>query len=598
MILKEKRLLERFTAVGARALQTDGSQASTSLVIEFTMEEGMLIPCITNRGDTPVALREIVLAEIAHGLPADTPLHGEGFAMFSGAIGTINKPRNLDSLSDAAHYRLPSLDGSHRAYNVLQLGPVDGCFLLLGAASCRRFHVALDINARILRVSVLAEGLTLGPGETWQLEEIFSGQGPDSGTLLDGFAARLAVNHPHPAFPEPPIGWCSWLSYGPSINADIIRLNLDALRQNAPEFRFIQIDDGYQPWMGDWLEPKPVFPDGIGPLANSITQAGFLPAIWVAPFIASPESRLFRENPGWFIKDEDGNPLRSDAVTFGGWRQGPWYMLDGTHPDARVYLGHVFRTFRSWGITYFKLDANLWGAFPAGCRHDPHATSVEAYRRGMEAILEAVGADSFLLGCNHPVWPSLGLIHGARTSNDISYTPSSIRCVASQNIRRNWMNGRLWWNDPDTLQLRARDAKPDVMGPDGKVREGTADPAAFSFHFAATLASGGLLLAGDCMADYGPEEWRRLRIALAAPRSSARFADNSLGMGWTDTPSGERWVFLLNWDKAPARRELTGLDAAAIVTDPVAGAVIPTSGGRLEVELPPFSGLVLVITPE
>ncbi len=44
---------------------------------------------------------------------------------------------------------------------------------------------------------------------------------------------------------------------------------------------------------------------------------------------------LHREHPEWFMKDETGQPLRSDKVTFGGKRNGPWYALDGTHPGAR-----------------------------------------------------------------------------------------------------------------------------------------------------------------------------------------------------------------------------------------------------------------------
>ena len=60
-----------------------------------------------------------------------------------------------------------------------------------------------------------------------------------------------------------------------------------------------------------------------------------------------------------------------------------------------------------WGCTYFKLDANFWGAMHGGRFHDPRATRIEAYRRGMQAILRGAG-DGFILGCNHPIWPSIG----------------------------------------------------------------------------------------------------------------------------------------------------------------------------------------------
>jgi alpha-galactosidase len=93
-------------------------------------------------------------------------------------------------------------------------------------------------------------------------------------------------------------------------------------------------------------------------------------------------------HPDWFIKNDSGEPLLADRVTFGGWRRGPWDALDGTHPEIQDHLEGLFRTMRwDWGCTYFKLDANFWGTMHGGHLHDPQATRVEAYHWGMEAIL-------------------------------------------------------------------------------------------------------------------------------------------------------------------------------------------------------------------
>ena len=81
---------------------------------------------------------------------------------------------------------------------------------------------------------------------------------------------------------------------------------------------------------------------------------------------------------------------RSESPT--GLALHPWYVLDGTHPEVQTHLEQVFRTLRTqWGIHYFKLDANFWGAIHGGRFHDPAATRVEAYRRGMAAILRGAG---------------------------------------------------------------------------------------------------------------------------------------------------------------------------------------------------------------
>src|SRR6266480_1688390 len=167
----------------------------------------------------------------------------------------------------------------------------------------------------------------------------------------------------------------------------------------------VQIDDGYQSAIGDWLDTGAAFGGNIRTVLAEIRRRGFEPAIWVAPFIAEEKSAVFAQHPDWFIKDATGAPLRSDRVTFGGWRRGPWYALDATHPGAQDHLARVFKTMRDeWGCTYFKLDANFWGAMHGRRFHDPKATRIEAYRRGMQAIRRGSG-DSFLLGCNHPIWP-------------------------------------------------------------------------------------------------------------------------------------------------------------------------------------------------
>ena len=51
---------------------------------------------------------------------------------------------------------------------------------------------------------------------------------------------------------------------------------------------------------------------------------------------------------------------------------------------------------QGWGVTYFKLDANFWGAMHGGRFHDPKATRIDAYRRGLttdRAIVACFGVD-------------------------------------------------------------------------------------------------------------------------------------------------------------------------------------------------------------
>jgi alpha-galactosidase len=340
--------------------------------------------------------------------------------------------------------------------------------------------------------------------------------------------------------------------------------------------RYVQIDDGYQPAMGDWLETGAAFGGDVQGVLKQIRERGFQPAIWVAPFVAEEKSRVFQQHPDWFVKDAEGNPLRSDRVTFGGWRHGPWYVLDGTHPEVQQHFENFFRTMRrNWGCTYFKLDANFWGAINGGRFHDARATRIEAYRRGMKAILRGV-ENSFVLGCNHPIWPSLVLIHGSRSSNDIKRTWERIETTARQNLSRNWQNGRLWWNDSDAVVLTG-----DL--PDNE----------FQFHATTIYASGGMILSGDDLTKINAEKLAMLRKLQPPTGVAARFKDDSFSVGRIKLKSRE--VFsILNWSNA--RRDISiRLSRRSRITELWSGADLGTHNGTFELKaIEPHSGKLLV----
>jgi alpha-galactosidase len=168
---------------------------------------------------------------------------------------------------------------------------------------------------------------------------------------------------------------------------------------------------------------------------------------------------------------------------------------------------------QDWGVTYFKLDANFWGAMHGGKLYDPKATRIEAYRRGMQAILRGAG-DSFILGCNHPIWPSFGLIHGSRSSGDISRKWDTFQKVARQNLLRNWQNGKLWWNDPDAVTL-----------------SGTMPPEEYRFHATAIMASGGMVLSGDDLSTLPADRLAMLKKLLPPTGVAADFEDEKLTVG-------------------------------------------------------------------
>jgi alpha-galactosidase len=499
--------------------------------------------------------------------------------MLSQTGGTLAKPVALGGYTDVKHYRLPQPPGATTVYGLLTLSPPGADHALLAFASCRRFITKFHVRPTSVEAVVDTEGLPLGPGETWELEEFLFAHGPRRAELLASLAERIAVHHPPLRFPAEPAGWCSWYCFGPRVTARQVLDNLDVIAQHVPPLRYVQIDDGYQAAMGDWLTTGKAFGGDVRGVLKEIAARGFRPAIWVAPFVAEANSQVFKEHPDWFVKDADGQPLRSDRVTFGGWRHGPWYALDGTHPEAQKHLEQVFRTMRQeWGCTYFKLDANFWGALPDGRFHDPKATRVEAYRRGMQAILRGTG-DAFVLGCNHPIWPSFGLLHGSRSSGDVKRSWANFARLAGENLHRNWQNRRLWWNDPDCVLLT------------GDLREDE-----YRFHATAIFASGGMLLSGDDLTKIAPERLAMLRKLLPPTGVAATFEDAALRVGFVRLKD-RLAVCLFNPGEKPASLAFP-LPEPSRVRDFWTDADLGRHAGTFEVkDLPPHSARLLLCTP-
>jgi alpha-galactosidase len=249
----------------------------------------------------------------------------------------------------------------------------------------------------------------------------------------EAFAARAGVGPLRPA----PTLWCSWYHYYTRVTEADVEENLLALAELDLDLDVVQIDDGYQAEIGDWLLPSHRFaslPDLVARIRDRGRRAG----IWTAPFLVGARSELAGRHPEWTC-GEAGH----------GWDQ-PLAALDVTRPGVEAYLREVFGTFRSWGVDFFKVDFVYAGALPG----------LDAYRHGLRVIREVIGPESFLLGCGAPILASVGLVDAMRVGPDISHhwepetgdMSQPGQRTAASNVRwRAWQHGRFWVNDPDCL---------------------------------------------------------------------------------------------------------------------------------------------------
>lgn len=267
---------------------------------------------------------------------------------------------------------------------------------------------------------------------------------------LTGWADDLAAQAGVTAVEAIPPVWCSWYCYWAKVREADVIANIEAMDRLRLPVAVVQVDDGYQAEIGDWLSPSDRF-TSLRDLAARIHDTGRRAGIWIAPFLVGARSRLATEHPEWLVRD---------AWAGHNWNE-DLYTLDVTHPDAAEYIAGVFRSLTADGFTYFKLDFIYAGALPGGRYGD--AAPVDAYRDGLRRIREAVGPSATLLGCGAPIIPSVGLVDAMRVSPDVApfyhredlgADRPSMRNALVTGRARAFQHGRLWANDPDCLIVR------------------------------------------------------------------------------------------------------------------------------------------------
>jgi alpha-galactosidase len=397
-------------------------------------------------------------------------------------------------------------------------------------------------------------GLRMDPGCGIQGEQLRVERGEASNLLVAWAGATgRAMEARVPA--SSPVGWCSWYQYYTRVRAEDLRANTDFLAAH-PELGvgLVQLDDGYQPHVGDWLERNDRFAAGLEASARHIRESGFQAGIWTAPFFASARSRLLAEHREWFL--HKGGSLV--ATGFNPEWRARTFALDTSHPGVLDWLGTVFEALVAEGFDYHKIDF-LFAGLRHGDRHDPSISPVQAYRLGLETIRRAIGPDRFLLGCGAPVGPSVGFVDAMRVSQDVKEQWDSwlaawagrgcgypaARGALRGNMTRWFMHRSLWINDPDCLLVREHDSRLTEAETETLV--------------SVLGATGGMLFLSDDLPRVAPQ-----RLALAA----AVLPPSPL-VGHTDCVSsaypeemcvegagGRRLVLQINWSGRRVQRPL------------------------------------------
>ena len=304
-------------------------------------------------------------------------------------------------------------------------------------------------------------------------EELIVLEGNDWCELLFQYADAAAKKMGVKTFKESKniTGYCTWYYYYKDVKSQNLWDNVEALAKKRELYsaEYIQIDDGYQRYYGDWLELNDNWKLSLKEAAENIKSHGMKAGIWLMPFIASTASNLYKKHPDWFVQDN----FTGKAVIRKGWASEPekeWCCLDATIPEVNEYIANIFKTMWDMGYCYFKLDGLSFG-LTRGKRHNPDMTAVESFRKLLSTIREAVPS-ALLMACSEPFMPCLGFFDHARVGYDTSRNFNSV--IPNQNypilsscdilnaqretMSNFWKFDRWFRCDPDALMARQDNA--------------------------------------------------------------------------------------------------------------------------------------------
>ncbi|MBQ9622879.1 MAG: alpha-galactosidase, partial [Treponema sp.] len=283
-------------------------------------------------------------------------------------------------------------------------------------------------------------------------------------------------------------GWESWYNHYADINNELIKGDLESLShtENLIKTHFLdnkkpcvfQVDDGWEISLGDWDARRTRFPGGMTALASSISEKGYVPGLWMAPFIIDWRSEFAKSHRDWILRDKKGKPIAAGlnplwGDTFGKEQPSlPWsyFCFDLSRDDVLAYLDHLIDTaVNEWGFRYLKLDflfaGMIYGKFTNG------GAAYKWYDRAVKVLTKRTvnkkGENVAYLGCGMPFEASFNAFPLSRIGPDTkedwdvawmkeAHFPSRTSAFVNMQstLGHAFWNQGVYINDPDVVFLR------------------------------------------------------------------------------------------------------------------------------------------------
>ena len=406
---------------------------------------------LSNKGSKPLAIKRINVR-----IPVTEKLTDDLEVLYGGSC--MGRTPMLRQKVGAA-----TAKSSSHMFEMVRLA--DDKYLFAGSLTWRIFLPNFTIKDGALMIWSDGEGRQLKTGETISYEQIVLKRGDNWLKTLNQFGTAIAAeNSIKKLKPADFKGWATWDYYGRVFTAKDIYGNMDALNKLAPEANMIQIDGGWWTERGDYKSIRPdLLPGGIKEIISRVTSESKIPGIHFDGFRGDANSEIYKAHPDYFLHDLDGKLIvdvneKSDKLM-------KYIYFDYSNPGARAHIADCIKNMKdNWGVRYFKVDFMRYGLkndtlgknkSANGIKaYDPTITSVERFRLAMQTMRDAMGPDTYFLGCSAVFGPCIGFVDGMRTGGDIHprYDAFPERCLA--NLSNFYLSGKVWNGDADYLVFR------------------------------------------------------------------------------------------------------------------------------------------------
>lgn len=275
------------------------------------------------------------------------------------------------------------------------------------------------------------------------------------------------------------LGWESWYNHYEKINESLILEDLSALAttenlikvsSQSSQFQnpVFQIDDGYQLNLGDWEWNEKLFPSGPVAITEKITKAGYVPGLWIAPFIVDLRSNTACQHPDWLLRDKNGHLVPAGYNPRWG-SNAIYYCWDLSKPEVLQFIDNLMdKAINTWGFRYLKLDFLYAGMLLGECKN---GAAFEHFNKALSILTsrkqDKNGNPVTYLGCGNPMELSFNYFPLSRIGCDtLQHWESKLMKFIGWNGRTSaYLNmkdtlGRALWNktvfanDPDVIFIR------------------------------------------------------------------------------------------------------------------------------------------------